>query len=73
MVAVIQLAIMGDAEVGGLLYDLCGYQVDFSFSAIILMLAAVVAVVCYSDNAQSEHNFKRTLISIECRDRHNFV
>ncbi len=60
MVLVIQLAIMGSSAVGGLLRDISGYQATVSFSTIILVLAAVIAVVSYSDNDQSEHNLQNT-------------
>ncbi|WP_241151773.1 MFS transporter [Pseudomonas viridiflava] len=45
MVAVIQLAITIGATVGGALYDLHGYQATFTASALMLILAAVLAAV----------------------------
>jgi len=43
MVATIQLAITLGASVGGVLYDLNGYQATFGVSALLLMLAAILA------------------------------
>lgn len=45
MVAVIQLAITLGAASGGVLYDMAGYQATFTFGAIILGLAAVLAAI----------------------------
>ncbi len=45
MVAVIQLAITLGAASGGVLYDMAGYQTTFTFGAIILGLAAVLAAI----------------------------
>lgn len=45
MVAVIQLAIMLGATVGGFLYDASGYQATFGFSAFLLILATVFAIL----------------------------
>lgn len=45
MVAVIQMAITIGATVGGALYDLHGYQATFTASALMLILAAVLAAV----------------------------
>jgi predicted MFS family arabinose efflux permease len=44
MVAVVQLAIGAGSTVGGLLFDHGGYRMTFAASAVILMLAAVVAL-----------------------------
>ncbi|VXB12382.1 Transcription regulatory protein OpdE [Massilia sp. 9I] len=44
MVAVIQLAIMLGATVGGFLFDLSGYRATFGASAGLLVLAALLAV-----------------------------
>jgi predicted MFS family arabinose efflux permease len=45
MVAVVQLAITLGAVGGGVLFDTIGYQGTFSFSAIVLLLAALLAVL----------------------------
>ncbi|WP_306395502.1 MFS transporter [Telluria beijingensis] len=45
MVAVIQLAIMLGATVGGLLFDASGYRATFQLSAGLLVAAAVLALV----------------------------
>lgn len=45
MVAVIQLAITLGAVVGGILFDLNGYQMTFSASAILLLIGAILAVL----------------------------
>jgi predicted MFS family arabinose efflux permease len=45
MVAVIQLAITLGATVGGLFYDLKGYQITFDISAAILCASAVLAYI----------------------------
>lgn len=45
MVAVIQLAITLGAVVGGTLFDLNGYQMTFSASAILLLIGAALAVL----------------------------
>ncbi|KVK53985.1 hypothetical protein L901_19055 [Agrobacterium sp. D14] len=44
MVAVIQLAITLGAVLGGVLFDFSGYQLTFAASAVILLLAAVLAM-----------------------------
>jgi predicted MFS family arabinose efflux permease len=46
MVAVIQLAIALGASSSGLLFDYEGYQATFAFSALILLISAVVAALC---------------------------
>jgi predicted MFS family arabinose efflux permease len=46
MVAVIQLAIALGASSGGLMLDHEGYQATFAFSALILLISAVVAALC---------------------------
>jgi predicted MFS family arabinose efflux permease len=43
MVAIIQLAIASGATVGGLVFDLSGYQATFELSATLLGVAAVLA------------------------------
>jgi predicted MFS family arabinose efflux permease len=43
LVAIVQLAISGGAIVGGVTYDLSGYQATFDLSAGVLLLAAVLA------------------------------
>ena len=45
MVAVVQLAIMLGALVGGVMFDASGYRATFSFSAGLLVIAAVLAVL----------------------------
>lgn len=45
MVAVVQLAITVGAVVGGLLYDMSGYRSTFAASAVILLIAALLAVL----------------------------
>lgn len=46
MVAVVQLAIALGASSGGWLFDHEGYQATFVFSALILVVSAVVAALC---------------------------
>lgn len=45
MVAVVQFAITFGATVGGLLFDMSGYQATFGTSATLLLVAALLAVV----------------------------
>jgi hypothetical protein len=45
MVAVIQLAIMLGATVGGVLFDSSGYMSTFAISAALLLMAALLATV----------------------------
>ncbi|WHO82737.1 MFS transporter [Rhizobium leguminosarum] len=45
MVAVVQLAITFGAVVGGILFDAAGYQVTFGASAVLLLVAAVLAAL----------------------------
>lgn len=45
MVAVIQLAIMMGAVIGGLLYDSIGYQATFGMSASLLIASALLTVI----------------------------
>lgn len=47
MVAIIQLAITLGATLGGILFDFRGYQSTFLFSALILILSAVFAVLSW--------------------------
>jgi predicted MFS family arabinose efflux permease len=43
LVAIVQLAIAGGAIVGGLMFDLSGYQATFELSAVVLVAASVLA------------------------------
>ena len=45
MVAVVQMAITFGAALGGMLFDTAGYQVTFSASALLLIIAAVLTVL----------------------------
>jgi predicted MFS family arabinose efflux permease len=45
MVAVVQLAIMLGATVGGLLFDASGYRATFTMSAVLLLAASTLAVL----------------------------
>ena len=45
LVAVVQLAIMIGAILGGVLFDMSGYQATFGMSAALLVLAAVTALL----------------------------
>jgi predicted MFS family arabinose efflux permease len=45
MVAVIQLAITLGAVIGGVLFDLSGYQMTFTASAVLLLVAAFLTVL----------------------------
>ncbi|WFU10319.1 MFS transporter [Rhizobium sp. CB3090] len=47
MVATIQFAITMGATVGGHLLDMSGYQATFATSALLLLLAATLAFVCW--------------------------
>lgn len=47
MVAIIQLAITLGATLGGLLFDLQGYQATFSLSTILLALSGLFAVIAW--------------------------
>jgi len=58
MVAVIQLAIMLGATVGGLLFDTSGYRATFGASAGLLVLAAVLALL--AARAAPSHRVKET-------------
>jgi predicted MFS family arabinose efflux permease len=53
MVAVIQLAITMGAGVGGVLFDLSGYQTTFAASAILLLIAGSLAVLTSRSEAAS--------------------
>jgi len=53
MVAVIQLAIMLGATVGGVLFDASGYASTFGASAVLLLVAALLAVVTSRLSAHS--------------------
>ena len=52
MVAVIQLSIALGSTVGGLLYDGSGYGMTFLVSAILLVLAAVMAFITSQKHLQ---------------------
>jgi len=45
MVAIIQLAIMFGASIGGILFDASGYQATFGASAAVLVVAAILALL----------------------------
>lgn len=45
MVAVVQLAIMLGATVGGVLFDWSGYRATFEASAGLLVIAAILAML----------------------------
>jgi predicted MFS family arabinose efflux permease len=51
MVATIQLAITLGAAVGGTLYDLSGYQATFGISAVLLLIAALLAFLAAAKSA----------------------
>ena len=53
MVAVVQLAIALGATVGGLLFDLSGYQATFVVSAILLVVAASLAAATRGASART--------------------
>lgn len=53
MVAVVQLAITLGAVVGGILFDLSGYQTTFSAAAILLIGAAILAFLTSSKARQA--------------------
>lgn len=53
MVAIIQLAIMLGATMGGIVFDLMGYRATFEASATVLVLAAVVTVLAARASARS--------------------
>jgi predicted MFS family arabinose efflux permease len=57
LVAVVQLAIMLGATLGGLLFDMSGYQATFGMSAVLLVLAALAALLA----AQGEPRMKPTV------------
>lgn len=42
MVAVIQLSIACGASVGGIIFDLMGYESTFAISALFLVVAAIL-------------------------------
>ena len=47
MVAIIQLAIAFGATMGGVVFDLNGYQATFGMSAGLLVIVAVLAIVAH--------------------------
>jgi predicted MFS family arabinose efflux permease len=53
MVAVIQLAIMLGATLGGLLFDIRGYQATFGASAVLLVIASVLAGLAARSGART--------------------
>nr|WP_186383702.1 MFS transporter [Methylobacterium dankookense] len=56
MVAVVQLAITGGAALGGLLFDHAGYRATFTFSALVLVVCAVTALLsARADPAAGNH------------------
>jgi predicted MFS family arabinose efflux permease len=61
MVAVIQFAITIGATVGGIFFDGTGYRATFLVSAILLVLAALIAGVVWRVN-QSASNFDGSLL-----------
>lgn len=48
-VAVIQLAIMSGAAVGGLVFDAFGWQVSFGMASLLLVAASLVATLAWKD------------------------
>ena len=56
MVAVIQLCIALGSSVGGLLFDGSGYRMTFFASAILLVLAAVLALFTSRNQAGQKHH-----------------
>lgn len=54
MVAVVQLAIMLGATLGGMLFDASGYRATFHLSAGLLVLAAVAALLAARSARQSQ-------------------
>ena len=56
MVAVIQLSIALGSSVGGLLFDGSGYRMTFFASAILLVLAAVLALFTSRSRAGQKHH-----------------
>jgi len=52
LVAIVQLAIAGGAIIGGLAFDLRGYQATFALSAVVLVAAAVLAWLAGRSAAQ---------------------
>lgn len=63
MVAIIQLAITLGAAVGGVIFDMYGYEFTFIFSAIIFALSSIVASIA------ALHTFEISLISL----RYGFI
>ena len=45
MVAIVQLAITLGASIGGMFFDIYGYEITFVFSAIILAIATIMASI----------------------------
>ena len=56
MVAVIQLSIALGSSVGGLLFDGSGYRMTFFASAILLVLAAVLALFTSRNQGGQKHH-----------------
>ncbi|HEY0275447.1 MAG TPA: MFS transporter, partial [Paenirhodobacter sp.] len=53
-VAVIQLAIMSGAAVGGLIFDGAGWQATFGTGAVLLVLASLTAALCSRAQGHSQ-------------------
>lgn len=53
MVAIVQLAIMLGAMVGGVLFDMSGYQATFGTSAALLIVGAILAILTARSNART--------------------
>ena len=53
MVAVVQLAIMLGAMVGGLVFDAGGYRGTFELAAVVLVAASAVSVLAARAGAQA--------------------
>jgi predicted MFS family arabinose efflux permease len=53
MVAIVQLAIMLGAMLGGVLFDASGYQATFGMSSVLLVVAAALAVLASRSRARA--------------------
>jgi len=60
MVAIVQLAIMLGATLGGVLFDMSGYQGTFGMSSTLLVLAAVVAFLAGQSESESRAATKQS-------------
>ena len=56
LIAIIQLAITLGAGVGGLLYDLHGYQASFGSAGILLFIGAIFSFCAAQLRCRAEHN-----------------